>query len=94
MSELNRVFQGFVAAEPLHHDGERYAPGMPIDLTDEQAKPLLARGLIQSVWRDVEPDTAPGEPLPELPESAYPADAQPIPTEPEPGAKTRKGAKA
>ncbi|MFZ5536740.1 MAG: hypothetical protein ACOZAP_04585 [Pseudomonadota bacterium] len=40
----------------------------------------------------------PGEPLPELPESAYPADAQSIPTEPEPEAapvtKPRKGAKA
>ena len=31
---------------PIDHDGKRYEPGKPIELDDEQAKPLLAVGAI------------------------------------------------
>lgn len=91
MSEIQRVFQGYVAAEPLSHDGVRYAPGMPVDLTGDQAKTMLDKGLIKTVYREFvvdDPDDI--KPLPDLPESAYPADAQPIPTEPEHAASGQK----
>ena len=34
------------AREAVRHDGRYYAPGKEIDLTDDQARPLLAAGVI------------------------------------------------
>jgi hypothetical protein len=36
----------FVAVEPIEHDGVRHEPGQSIELSDEQAAPLLQLGHI------------------------------------------------
>lgn len=49
--------QTYKVCDPVKHDGDRYAPGDPIELTDKQARPLLAVGAIKQV--DVAPGTQP-----------------------------------
>jgi hypothetical protein len=38
----------FYAKTPIKFGGERYAEGEPIELSDKQAKPLLATGAIST----------------------------------------------
>lgn len=36
----------YTVASPLEHDGDLYAPGDPVELTEAEAAPLLAGGVV------------------------------------------------
>lgn len=36
----------YIVQSPLDHDGERYAPGDSVELSEDQAKPLLEAKVI------------------------------------------------
>ncbi len=51
----------YVCLEPIKHDGRPFNPGSRIDLTDEQAEPLLALDAIAPVAAEQVPDDQPDE---------------------------------
>lgn len=51
----------YVCLEPIKHDGRPFNPGSRIDLTDEQAEPLLALDAIAPVAPEQVPDDPPAE---------------------------------
>jgi hypothetical protein len=38
--------QAYTVLEPILHNGKKYLPGQPVELTDEQAKSMQARRLV------------------------------------------------
>ena len=36
-----KAVKNYKVLTPLEHDGQPYSPGEPVELSDEQAKPLL-----------------------------------------------------
>lgn len=39
--------RAYLVKSPVRHDGIRFAPGSTIDLSDDDARPLLERGRIE-----------------------------------------------
>lgn len=64
----------YTALTPIKFNGERFEEGAPIELNDEQAKPLRADGAITSEeQRAVAGNSAPStEPVARRPAVAYP----------------------
>ncbi|WP_221800448.1 hypothetical protein [Oceanobacter mangrovi] len=46
--------QQYQALEPLLHDGDKYLPGQPIELTAEQAKSMQSRRLVTLVTAEAD----------------------------------------
>lgn len=63
MSEETKIYE---VTSPVRHDGESYAIGAAIGLTDAEARPLLAVGAVSPLAEDQAPDmvavTAPTDP--------------------------------
>lgn len=79
----------YAALGAVLHDGERFAPGAPIELEEAQAAPLLAAGAIGPAPEEA---TAADEPPASKPGGKEPEPAEPA--KPAAGGKTGKAAKA